>query len=99
VPAGYYLGFNRDRGSFRWQGASGPAVASPVWRLPQEAVPGRLAVESNSQILRRHSRYASSIGSGKIMSLARPIGLPKDTGGEAHHPVLANCKAGSAPND
>ena len=25
-----YLGFNRDRGSFRWQGASGPAVASQL---------------------------------------------------------------------
>jgi hypothetical protein len=41
----------------------------------------------------------ASIGSGKIMSLARPDWVAERQGGEAHRPVLANCKAGSAPND
>jgi len=58
-------------------------------------VPGRLAVE---RILKSFDDTAATpetalIGSGN-MSLARPIGL----GGGAHRPVLANCKAGSAPN-
>ena len=40
----------------------------------------------------------ASIGSGKIM-LSRPDWVAERQGGEAHRPVLANCKAGSAQND
>jgi hypothetical protein len=40
----------------------------------------------------------ASIGSGKLCP-SRPPWVAERQGGEAHHPVLANCKAGSAPND
>jgi hypothetical protein len=40
----------------------------------------------------------ASIGSGKLCP-SRPHWVAERQGGEAHHPVLANCKAGSAPND
>jgi hypothetical protein len=39
----------------------------------------------------------ASIGSEKIMSLARPDWVAERQRGEAHPPVLANSKAGSGP--
>ena len=69
-----------DRGSFRWQGASGPAVASPFWLVPEEAVPNRLAVEP------RLKQHRSALG--KYVSRAS-VELPK---GRLEKPIVGFCQ-------
>jgi hypothetical protein len=57
--------------------------------------------KSTTATLKDHAEggvRTASIGSGKLCP-SRPHWVAERQGGEAHHPVLANCKAGSAPND